>query len=535
MAEHEQQRSSALRSHLQVIWRRRWFVLGVFVVFVAVSMTVSFLVTPQYSATAQLRYAREPDITSALNGSTAASSPLDTALQLSTTAKIIQTREMADLAAEPLGLSGGADINAVVTAAPIEDTSLLDITAVSPDPATAAAVANAYAQALVDYRRKASLDKYSEAQQVISNKLKVYRTELQRQDPAYGALQYRLQDVLTLKALATGDFQVASAALVPSVPFRPNHVRDLLVALILGSVVAIGSAFIAEQLDVRLRDADSIVEGLQLPVIGRIPEVSREVVRNGGLVVALDPTGRSAEAFRILRGNLDFIDLDKEVSSLIITSASPEEGKTSTAGNLAISMARVGKRVVVVDVDLRRPRVHRYFGVDNDLGVTSVVAGRASLSESLQAIVVAVPEAQLRQGDDEIDPAARAGANRLYVLPSGPLPPNPGDIVISKHFDSLIADLEAEFDMVLIDTPPFIAVGDAASLARRVDGVLLVARMGSVTRSNVKEARRFLEQLPCRKMGVALTNISVEAGYYGKHRRAKNEEVPEATEAIQGV
>lgn len=509
--------------------------LAVFLLFVAVSMAVSFLVTPQYSATAQLRYAREPDISSALNGSSAVSSPLDTSLQLSTTAKIIQTREMADLAVTRLGLQDTDQLNAVVLAAPVADTSLLEITATSPDPKQAAAVANAYAETLVELRRQASLDKYTQAENVISSKLKVYRTALQRQDPAYGALQYRLQDVLTLKALATGDFQMASAALVPTAPVRPNHVRDLLIACLLGSIVAIASAFIAEQLDVRVRDADDIVQGLQLPVIGRLPEVSREIVRNGGLVVALDPSGRSAEAFRILRGNLDFIDLDKEVSSLIVTSCSPEEGKTSTVGNLAISMSRAGLRVVVVDVDLRRPRVHRYFGVDNDVGVTSVVAGRASLSESLKPFVVSVPEAELRDGEDDSGVAARSGANRLYILTSGPLPPNPGDIVISKRFDSLIADLEAEFDMVLIDTPPFIAVGDAASLARRVGGVLLVARMGSITRSNIKEARTFLEQLPCRKMGIALTNISVEAGYYGRYRRVKNLEAPEASQATQSA
>lgn len=531
----EHNRSSPLRGYVNVFRRRRRLVVGVFLTFVGAFMAVSFLTTPQYEATAQLRYSREPDITSAINGTQPYASSYDTENQLATTAKLVTTNEMTALAADNLDLASPDDMDTEVTATPIIETSLLAITAASPDPVTAAAVANAYAEALIETRHAASLAKYVQAQKLIAARLKRYVTHAQRADPAYGALTYRMQDVVTLKALARGDFVIAAAATTPTSPARPVHSMDLLIASALGGVIAVFCAFIAEQLDTRVREIDEIAHGLQLPVVGRIPKVSKDVVRSGALAVALDPGGQSAEAFRILRGNLDFVDIDREVSSVIITSCTTAEGKTSTAGNLAISMARVGKRVVVVDADLRRPQAHLYFGVDNDVGLTSVVAGRVPLSEAMKTVIVSMPEVELRSGKTTADEPEKRSAGRLQVLPSGPLPPNPGDIVISKHFDAVITDLETKFDVVLVDAPPFLAVGDAAALARRVDGVLLVVKIGAVSRSNLRDAAALLKQLPSRKLGVVLTNASPEVSYYRGSLRSKAPESSAAPQAAQGL
>jgi polysaccharide biosynthesis transport protein len=514
-------RQSALRGYVQVVIRRKWLVLGVFGVFVAAAMIVSFTLTPKYRSTVQLRYQRDPDVSMAMNASST-SSTFDAERQLETASRLVVTDEMNQLVAEKLGLQSPSEIDAAVSAQPVQDTTLLAISAVSTDPEQAAKVAQAYADVLIETRRKASLDTYDEAERVISEKLATYHGAVAKSDPAYAGLQYRLQDVLTLKALARGDFKPAAAAGVPGRPFQPNHRQDLIVAIILGGVLAIASAFIAEQFDVRVRSQEDIADRLGLPVVGRIPVPSRETVRNGKLSSLTDPAGLTAEAFRMLRGNLEFVDVDHEADSIMVTSCSASEGKSTTACNLAVTLARAGKKVVVVDADLRRPRVHRYFGLENAVGLTSAVAQKVELSDALVRVEVEGVDTDGASGG--IDETGIA-PGELLVLPSGPLPPNPGDIVLSRRFDRLISDLVETADMVLVDVPPFMVVGDAAALARTVGGVLMVARLGVVTRPMLREATAFLEQLPCRKLGVVVTQVGAESGYYRYEYRQQADEV----------
>jgi non-specific protein-tyrosine kinase len=301
----------------------------------------------------------------------------------------------------------------------------------------------------------------------------------------------------------------------------PQHTRDLMLGLLIGLVLGIGAVTLLEQLDIRVHSQDEFAEGTGMPMLGRLPRVGKEVAKDASLLVLDEPDGPTAEAFRMLRGNLDFINVDGEIQSIMVSSPSQGEGKSTTVCNLAVTLARTGKHVIVVDCDLRRPRVHHYFGMKNRHGVSTVVTGHASVGDALQVVR---PPAET--ASEPARPSEGRGGS-LRVLTSGPLPPNPGEIVTSRSIATLIQDLTTQSDLVLVDAPPFLAVGDAAALSRAVGGIMVVMRLGTITKTMLKETADFLEPLPCRKLGIVATNLPTEgAGYRYEYRRAKAEEEP---------
>ena len=204
------------------------------------------------------------------------------------------------------------------------------------------------------------------------------------------------------------------------------------------------------------------------------------------LVTLSDPRSPAAEAFRTLRTNLIFSSLDKPLTTLLVTSAALDESKSITLANLAVTMAQGGRKTIVVDCDLRRPHLHELFGVSDRPGLTSVILG-------------------------EGDPAlAATGVEGLSLLPAGPLPPNPADLLSSRRMESLIANLKSRADIVLFDAPPIVAVTDAALLASKLDGVLLVVSAGQTKRDYAQRAKELLEKINVRLVGAVLTNAAVD-------------------------
>jgi non-specific protein-tyrosine kinase len=212
---------------------------------------------------------------------------------------------------------------------------------------------------------------------------------------------------------------------------------------------------------------------------------------DSALVALRDPRSPAAEAYRTLRTNIQFSSLDKPLQTLLATSTVPDEGKSTTLANLAVTMAQAEQRVILVDCDLRRPTIHTLFNLPNDMGLTSMILAN----------------------DDSMLPLQQTGVPGLQVLTSGPQPPRPADILGSRRMEAIIERLRAEADVVLFDTPPLIAVSDAAVLATRVDGVLLVLKAHHTTRDHARHAREMLERGKANVVGVVLNNAEVEQGY----------------------
>jgi non-specific protein-tyrosine kinase len=209
------------------------------------------------------------------------------------------------------------------------------------------------------------------------------------------------------------------------------------------------------------------------------------------LIALRDPRSAAAEAYRTLRTNIQFSSLDKPLHTLMATSTAPDEGKSTTLANLAVTIAQSEQRVILVDCDLRRPSLHSFFGLSSEPGLTNIILEQDERPLPLQATVVP----------------------GLSLLTSGPLPPRPADLLGSRRMEALIARLRAEADMVLFDTPPVVAVSDAAVLAPRLDGVLLVLQAGHTRRDRAREARKQLEKVKANIVGVVLNNARLETGY----------------------
>jgi capsular exopolysaccharide synthesis family protein len=308
--------------------------------------------------------------------------------------------------------------------------------------------------------------------------------------------------------LKTTHVRVLDRALLPVAPVSPNFVKNVGSSLLAGLLLGLAAAFIASRLDHTVRSLES-VEALGIEVLGVIPhlggpgtqtkadsrsgpkDISR-VESPGELIVVDEPMSPAAETFRMIRTNLTFMSPDDPLRSFVVTSALPFEGKTTIASNLAISLAQFGRSVLLVDSDLRRPRLHRVLEVSNDLGLTTLVEGRTTLNAVLHKTKI----------------------DGLSVLTSGPIPHNPSELLHSAAFGQVKEDLLKHFDYVLFDSSPMGAVTDAAILAPQVDGALLVVRAGTSTLHAVSGARKQLNSVAARLLGAVLNDADLKIKDY---------------------
>lgn len=270
-------------------------------------------------------------------------------------------------------------------------------------------------------------------------------------------------------------------------PASPRPVRNIAVAAVLGLLAGLGLALLRDLLDVTVKDVDKLTERLgasTLGIIGYDADADKNPVP-----VRTRPQSPQAEAFRQLRTNLQFVDIDQDTKTIVITSSLPEEGKTRTSVNLAIALAQAGERVILVEADLRRPRVNRYLHLLDDVGVTTVLLGRLSVDEALQPY----------------------GDLPLHVLACGRQPPNPSELLSSERMQLLLRELRERADIIIIDAPPLLPVTDAAVLARQADGAILVVRHGKTTYDQVDRAVENLHLAGARLLGT-LINMAPAKG-----------------------
>ena len=266
-----------------------------------------------------------------------------------------------------------------------------------------------------------------------------------------------------------------------------------------------------------------------LPLLARLPTPPRRLRRARELPILVEPRSASAEAVKKLRTNLEFLNLDREARVIMITSALEQEGKSTTIASLAVALARSGRRVALVDLDLRKPDLHRFFQIGQVPGVIDVLSGRRDLSAVLKPVLL--PGSDRRSSRLASSTHARGDASSLLaVLPAGPLGPDPAFLVGSPKMTALIEQLKSDWDFVLVDAPPLPAVDDGLALSASVDGVLVVTRSGLVPRRMLQEMSRLLDSSPAEVLGFVLTGLNRSEAYgygygygYGRGYRGSRE------------
>jgi non-specific protein-tyrosine kinase len=460
---------------------------------------------------------------------------LQVSQQLSQTyADVATTRPLLQKVIDQLGLDTTPDeLAARVTATAPQNSTLIRIVADDGNADRSADIANAVAKELEaespaiqgrqadvlnfvdDNLRSTQQDIQSTQSQIAALVANANRTAVE--DQQLQVLQARLvtlrQTYSALLAFSSSSapnlLSVIEPAVAPTSPSSPKVALYTLLAGVLGFLVMVGLAFARTALDDTIRTPEAVEEVIGLPTLGQIGRLKgAPSVSDGRLLTALrTPRSVVAEAFRTLRTNVDFSAVDAPVRTLLVTSSMPGEGKTIVAANLAVVFAQTGRRVILLDADLRKPGAHRMFGLPNAKGLTNLLrADRVPLAGVL---------------NDTDQPL-------LKVLTSGPLPPNPAELLNSQRMEKTIARLQSEADILIVDSPPIQLVTDAAILASRLDGTLFVIEAGRVRRGAVRRAREVLGASGAHVLGVVLNRLPRErsSDYVGYYAGALGPNVP---------
>jgi len=328
--------------------------------------------------------------------------------------------------------------------------------------------------------------------------LEQLRREAENDRRLYDLVLKRLKDIELSGLLRTSNARVLDAARPDMAPVQPRVARSLFYALALGLAAALGLAFLREQFDTSVSTQADVEHRIGIPFLGflpRIPVAGDEHLIDRDLYVLHHPRSGLAEACRALRTNLLFMSPDEPFRTMVVTSSAPREGKTTTVISLGIAMAQSGSRLLLIDSDMRRPRLNKAFGVSGEVGLSSVVVGDATLADAIKSTEVP----------------------GLFILPCGPVPPNPAEMFHTKAFAGVLETARAQFDRILLDSPPVNAVSDAVVLSTLVDGVTLVLKGGVTNRAYAQRAVRALRDVKARIFGATLNDIDSGDPRYGDY------------------
>lgn len=327
-----------------------------------------------------------------------------------------------------------------------------------------------------------------------STRLAQLQSTLELYKQVYINLLSSLESLRLARVESTPNIVQIEVAEIPEIPIRPQPLNTTLLATAVGLMLAVGVIFLIEYLDDTLKTIDDVERTLQLPVIGFIAEIEHPGEGDAGIYVSRQPRSPVSEAFRLLRTNLEFAGVDRPIRRLLLTSTSPNEGKTTVAVNLAAIIAQGGKRVVLIDADLRRPRVHRFLNLQNHAGLSDLFRGSAGFEDVLQKL------------EDGVD---------ISVITSGSLPPNPTELLASAKMEQILEEAGRRADVVIVDSPPTI-VADVQVLSTKVDGVLVIIQPGQTQSTPALAMLEQLQRANAPIIGAVLNRIPRNrADYYG--------------------
>jgi Mrp family chromosome partitioning ATPase/capsular polysaccharide biosynthesis protein len=506
---------STLHDYLDVLRRRKWIVVLVLTCVPVVAVLISMRQPAVYQASAEVLVSRQTLATQLFNLSDPAA--LDAGRIAKTQARLARSPDIARRTLDALGLGDrdASELLGASTVTPAEETDILVFSVRDDDPDLAARLASEYASQFAAYRRDLDVGALANAREQVEERIEALEAEGAEGSVVYRSLVDTRQQLEAMEALQSGRATVVRSA-SSGAQIEPQPRRAGMVGLALGLVLAVTLAFLREALDSRARTSGAVIERLQLPLLARVPGRSRREVRRRPVVMLAAPNGRHAEPFRVLRTKLEFANLDRAGARIMVTSAEAKEGKSTTVANLAVALARAGRRVLLVDMDLRSPALHKLFELGDRPGVTDVVLGTVELDEALAPVSISPFGADISSNGF----ARLAGDGLLEVLSAGTHPSNPAEMISLVARTDMLEVLSGRADIVLLDAPPLLSASETLALTARVNALILIARAHAVRVQTLDEVRDILDACPTVKLGLVLTRADESDVYYPGHHRS---------------
>jgi non-specific protein-tyrosine kinase len=509
-----------VRRYLELLWHWAWLLILATILPAVITYLYTSQLTPVYQATT-LVFVNEA---SSANLSTDASSVITSKALAQTYSQLITARPILELVAQKMELppAFASRLQSMIGVNLIKDTQLIQIYVEDTNPKRAADIANTLVQVFAEQNQADQMGRYSALKQNLEIQIDQLQQQIQDTNAQLSSLpnqasnqvqrdqltttlaQYRqsynffTQTYLSLQlteSKSVSNIIQKDPAVQPSFPIRPRAFQSTVQNGLIGLVLGVMLIFLVDALNDTLQDPQEIVNRFGIPVLGVIMS---HKVKERKMIILSEPRAPVSEAFRSLRTNLKFASVDKPIHVLLITSASPSDGKSTVATNLAICFAQNDLNVVLLEADLRKPMVHRKLGVPNQKGISELfMQSEISLNGNLQ----------------------ETETPRLRALTSGRLPPNPAELLGSAKMGQIIDHLRTETDLIVVDSPPVTAVTDAAVLAPRVDGVLLVVRPGITKRQAFKQSLEQLRHVGANILGVVLNDVDMSHSTYNYYYR----------------
>ena len=517
----------SLRRHLDILKRRKWTLALTCAICLGITTYFTYRQTPLYTSEAHVLVLPLPGL--ALGQAT---QPVNLATELQVASSVPVAARVVknlDLTTDPLALLGGLSVTPDATSGGLSEVMTLSYT--SPSPATAQEVADQFAHDYISYRRHQSRHALSAIQKTLEKRfadLQQQLDEVTRQENAavdeekeilsatldarrntllarLGVLEQRLQDVQPDKTASLGGGDIIRPASIPVSPSSPNVRQNVSLGLLVGLALGIGLVLLRDRLDDRFKGRTDVISTLHVPVLATVPRYRLPAPAGGSSqpqslqsIVVIDPLGAASEAYRALRTGLLYSSTQMGRNSFLITSAHPSEGKTTTIVNLSIALAQAGTSTVLVSADLRKPTLESLLEIDAQEG--------PGLSE------------WLKQPDLALDAIVRRVIPNLHLVSSGTIPQNPSELLNSRRLPAFIEELEKRFDIVLVDSPPVLAVTDAQILGPKLGGTVMVINASHTRRSAAAHAKDEMERMGASLVGAVLNAFDKSSPYYSEYK-----------------
>ncbi len=526
-----------LRQYTLLLWRWLWLILIGAVVAGSVAYYVSHNQTPIYEATSTLLVSEggtnyNNDFTSLLTSERLAKSFAE---RLTNHDVLMQAISNLGLDMSPAVLEGSVDVSLVT------DTQLIALSVESSDPEVASNLANEIPKVFAERNLAQQLERFTSVKASLESELteleaelikaeSTLETEIKKENPDQTAISQANENLLRLREThsrvlrSLEDIHLAEVnnltniiidefARPPRTPIKPRVMANTFIAAATGALLAMGIVFLIEYLDDTVKSPQEIEKGTGLTTLGNIRMMKKVESPADALVVSMEPRSPSAEAYRQIRTNIQFASVDRQIKTLLVTSANIGEGKSTVAANLSIALSQSGKRVILVDTDMRRPTLHRLLEVDGSKGLSNLIVRGREDSQIIKNTLIP----------------------NLSLIPSGRLPPNPAELLGSERMKEVVKWLQQQADYVVFDSPPLLAVTDAAVLSHLVDTTIIVVSSADTRYPAFTTAIKQIESLGSHIAGVILNKVphSKNNGYYYYYYHQSSYE-PEAIKNVNG-